>query len=306
MRSRTVWALAGAVALAGCTLNKTDLRRDLFQGRVGTEGRMLLPKRCDLTVQTVKAPQGEPGVDSAVWQAADEAVIDSEDARRTMEANGLRVGIITGPLPPELEKLIHAPPPHRVDKVEVVRAEGDATLIRLTPEPEEGSETSVLIHRQGRAGGKVYQDLRGHLRVAATQEGADGVSLRIVPELHHGLVQRRITADSGASPIGPQQFLMKDGQQEDTLRELGVTITLRPGQVAVIGCRSDRPSSLGHVLMTEPERSSDRLLQKVVLISARRSQGAAFGDPEGTEKKLVPSPAALQPIDADELPERGR
>lgn len=301
MRLRTALALAAAAALAGCTLGKQELRRDLFEGTLGTEGRLLLPNRCDLTVQTVKAPLGEPGVDSAVWRAADEDVIDGDEARRSLEANGLRLGILTGTLPAELDKLIHAPPPNRVDTVEVVRGEGEATLVRLTPEPEGPTETSVLVQRQGRAGGKIYQDLRGHFRVVATQEGADAVTLRIVPELHHGVVQKRFTPDPTAGPNAPQQILVKEGQQEETLRELAVTITLQPGQVAVLGCRPDRPSSLGHVLLTEPEPSSDRLLQKVVLIRARRNQGAAFGSPADAQGKTVPSPAALQPVDADEF-----
>jgi hypothetical protein len=303
MSYRSVLSLTMLAAVLGCTLNKQELRRDLLSGELGSEGRLLLPKRCDLTIRTVKGPQGDPGLGEAVWRAADEAVIADEEARRALEANGLRLGVITGALPVELDRLINAPPPHQVDAVEVVRGEGDITLVRLTPESQEPTETSLLLHRQGRAGGKIYQDLGGFVRISASHEGDQGVSLRIVPELHHGPMQRRFTADPNAGPFEPQQFLMRDAQQEETLRELSVTVRLEPGQVAVLGGRDDRPSSLGHVLMTEADASRDRLVQKLLLITARRNRGDSPGASALTK---VPTPAALQPIDPSEDPPADR
>lgn len=301
MNRGTIVALTATAVLAGCTLSKQELRRELFPGAVGTEGRLLLPKRCDLTIRTVRAPLGDPSVDEAVWQAADEVAIADEETRSVLEANGLRLGVITGPLPAELESRINAPPPNRVDTVEVVRGEGEGILVRLTPESEAPTETSLLQHRQGRAVGKVYQDLRGLFRISASHDGPDGVALRLVPELHHGAVQRRFNADPNADPFAPQQFLMKDGQQEDTLRDLAANVSLRPDQVLVLGCRSDRPSSLGYVLMCDPEKGSDRMIQKLVLITGRRNM-----DSQVAKSRSRTTPTVLQPFDPDEESQRKR
>ena len=85
--------------------------------------------------------------------------------------------------------------------------------------------------------------------------------------------------------------MLKDGQQEDTLRELAATLTLEPGQVAVIGCRPDRPRSLGAFLFTQPEPNSDRLLQKLVLIWAAREQPRHWRGPR------TGAPADLEPVE---------
>ncbi|MFO0959268.1 MAG: hypothetical protein U0800_17860 [Isosphaeraceae bacterium] len=293
MNRRSMLAATASAALAGCTLNKTALRQTLLKAPAGPEGVLFLPKRCEFTVRTVKGAVGEPGVDSAVWEVADSQEVGDEETRRLLEANGLRIGVITGPMPPELEKLLHAPPPNAVDTVEIVRGEGDSTLIRLTAEVEGTTETSLLMNRQGRVGGKVYQDLSGFVRISGTHVGNDMVQLRLIPELHHGPVQRRFTGDSGAGPYAPQQLMMKDGQEEEALRDLAVSINLRPGQVAVLGPRTDRPSSLGPVLLIDPGKGGERDQQRLILLTVRRN--IAF---EQARTKL-PTPTALQPVEPD-------
>ena len=62
--------------------------------------------------------------------------------------------------------------------------------------------------------------------------------------------------------MNPMQFSLKDGQQEETFRELAAAFTLQPGQVAVIGHDPDRRGSLGAFLFTRPEPNSDRLTQQ--------------------------------------------
>lgn len=286
-------AASASAALAGCALNKTTLRQTLLKTPAGPQGVLLMPKRCEFTIRTVKGAVGEPGVDSAVWAVADVEEVGDEETRRALEANGLRIGVITGTMPPDLEKLLHAPPPNAVDTVEIVRGEGDSTLVRLTPEVEGTTETSLLMNRQGRVGGKVYEDLSGFLRISGTHVGNDLLQLRVVPELHHGPVRRRFTGDASAGPYAPQQLLMKDGQEEEALRDLSVSINLRPDQVAVIGPRPDRPSSLGPMLLMDPGKGGDRDQQRLVMVTARRN--VAFDQ----ARTKLPTPTALQPVEPE-------
>lgn len=286
-------AATASAALTGCALNKTALRQTLLQSPAGPDGVLLMPRRCEFTVRTVKGAVGEPGVDSAVWAVADVEGVGDEETRRQLEANGLRVGVITGPMPPDLEKLLHAPPPNAVDTVEIVRGEGDGTLIRLTPEVEGTTETSLLMNRQGRVGGKVYQDLAGFVRISGTHVGNDILQLQLVPELHYGAVQRRFTGDASAGPYSPQQLMMKDGQEEEALRDLAVSISLRPGQVVAIGSRADRPSSLGPLFLVDPGRGGERDQQRLVLITARRN--IAFEQ----ARTKPPTPTTLRPAEPE-------
>ncbi|HEV3166500.1 MAG TPA: hypothetical protein VGZ22_20920 [Isosphaeraceae bacterium] len=279
MKAKTrALALATTAAVVGCTPSLTGLRKELLlpplaMGGSG-KGQLIAPKQCDVWLAVVSHPLGDNAVNEAVWRVADEQVIGPE-ARRVLDANGIRIGLFTGGLPQELEDLLHAPAPHKVDATEVIIPSSENSLFAMgagTP------KTTLILGRDGHTIGKDYTDVCGYFRVTATHDGP-GVNLRFVPELHHGPVQHRYTADASTNPFSVQQFVLKDGQQEDTLRELAAGLTLQPDQTAVIGCWPDRPGSLGHFLLTEPEANSDRLRQKVLIIRASQNRTAGFSPP---------------------------
>jgi hypothetical protein len=147
---------------------------------------------------------------------------------------------------------------------------------------------SVILGQKDKAVGKVYQDARGFIRVTVSHDGEDGVALRIAPELHHGPMQRGWGVADGSTPMSPQQIIARNGQQEETFRDMASSLVLKPGQVAVIGGRHDRRGSLGDFLFGEPESNNDQPLQKVLFLWASRSDS---GVPESTP------PAGLVPVD---------
>jgi hypothetical protein len=264
---RTVAFVMTVLAVAGCTFNKSELRRDNLLTRVGGGGRVIEPKRCALQVAFLTRPLRDEALNVGVWNVADEQVIAPE-VRHTLEANGLRIGLITGALPAEVEALLNAPPPENVVRSQIELPDGGFTPLSLG---ETTPVASLLLCREDRAYGKDYQDASGWYRVTAKQEGPSGVRLRFVPEIHHGPIQHAFGAVPTGGSLAPQRFMLKDGQEEETFRELAATLVLQPGQVAVLGCRADKERSLGSFLFTQPEVNSDRLLQKVLLIWASRS-----------------------------------
>ncbi|HEX8199011.1 MAG TPA: hypothetical protein VF590_00885 [Isosphaeraceae bacterium] len=306
--TRKTWAPALAMmALVGCTLTPSASRREPFLPRPGVGGQLLAPKHCTLRVMIPSRPVPDAVLDDVLWGVADEQVVAPE-VRRALESNGLRVGLIAGDLPAEVQALLEAPPPHRVDPLLIDLPDGDSTLIALGAAATPPS-VSVLLNREGKAVGKVYEQAKGHLRLTATQDRSGGVALRLVPEIHHGPFRRRIGTEADADAFAPQQFSLKDGQEEETLRELAASLTVQPGQVLVVGCRSGLPHSLGHFLMTEPEPHSDRLLEKVLLVWAGRSTapavpGAGPVDPPGDLEPVEPPDSLGQP--ADREPTRDR
>ena len=181
--------------------------------------------------------------------------------------------------------MLKAPPPRRVEPIQVIVPDGQHTMISLS---DTNPQVSLLLNREGRVFGKDYKDASGWYRITATHEGETAVKLRFVPEIHHGPLQRAFAALPNAGTYAPQQFMQKDGQQEETLRELAVTLNLQPNQVAVIGCRPEANRSLGSFLFTQTEPNSDRLLQKVVLVWASRSNLGTAVDGTETPKGLVP------------------
>jgi hypothetical protein len=278
-RKRLVLVIAAA-AVAGCTLNRSELRQTNFLTRIGGGGQVIEPKRCTLTVATLSRPLRDEAIDSAIWTVADEQAVPPS-VRRAFEVNGLRIGLITGDLPADVDSILKAPPPKRVEPMRIVLPDGDHTMLAMS---ESLPVISLLLNLDGRAFGKDYKDASGWFRVTAHYEGETAVKLRFVPEIHHGPIQRAFSALPNAGTYSPQQFMQKDGQQEDTLRELAASLDLQANQIAVLGCRSDAQRSLGSFLFTQNEANSDRLLQKIVLIwASRTTTGADASVPPGLE-----------------------
>jgi hypothetical protein len=279
-------ALAGLAAVAGCHFGARRGEQDPAAGK-GGRPPLILPKRCLLKVAIIPRRQGDRFINEVLWGVADEQAVAPE-VRRALDANGLRIGIIPGALPNEVQELLRAGPPHKIDPAIYAQIDGDPALIPLSPKLP---AKNLLLDLDGRATGREYRDATGLLRVAAAREGDVGVSLRIVPEIHHGEIRHRVSADLPTGPFEPLQLTQRPGQEEESFRDLAATLVVEPGQVAVIGCRTNARGSLGDFLLTEAEPNSDRLLQKVLLIWATRAPDAAGGD----------APETLQPIDPETL-----
>ena len=145
--------------------------------------------------------------------------------------------------------------------------------------------------------------MNGFLRLTAYQEDSDAVVVRVIPELHHGAVRQGWgVASGGGGSHAPQQYVVQNGQAEETFRDLTASLKLRPGQVAIVSSRPDRKGSLGHFLFTAEEANSDRLVRKVLFVWASRFDGGSSSEPFGTQGEMPP---ALEPVDPPEMPETG-
>jgi hypothetical protein len=300
----TATAVAGLLIVGGCALDKNGSSPGNVITRIGGHsGQLIEPKRCLLKVAIVSRPFGDPAINEVVWRVADEQVIPPAE-RRAWEVNGLRVGRIIGDLPLELEAILkETAPQKRVNPTNFFVDNGEPTMVIVSSTVD---EASLLLNRENRIFGKDFRDASGLFRVTPQQEGTNDVSLRLVPEIHHGPTQRNFQALPTASPVGPQEFMIKSGQQEETIRDLATTIVLAPGQIAVIGYRPEFKRSLGSFMLTESVAHSDQQVEKLVMIWASRNlQGD--GDNDGTTnttdrpklfKRLMgpmPSPTIAKP-----------
>lgn len=265
------------MALAGCNLSRSDLKPRADQvlgGVVNTNanlnrpGRVVEPKYCKVDSAIITRPVGDRMVDASLWNVADEQSIPV-DLRAILEANGLRVGIVTGALPADvLEAFKPNPPVQETLWVHLTMPEGEHSPIILGGKT---ASVSLLLNHKGKVDGRDYTDAGGRLIVTTSHRGPYDVSLRIVPEVHHGAERRTIAALQNGGPFAQQQFAIKDGQQEDILRELTMELDVKPGQSVVIGCRAGQARSLGTFLFTQPEPNTDRMMQSVLILQASRN-----------------------------------
>jgi hypothetical protein len=265
----TATAMAGLLIIGGCALDKNGNGPGTVITRVGGHSNAVIePKRCLLKVAIVPRPFGDPTINDVVWRVADEQIIPPAE-RRAWEVNGLRVGRISGDVPLELEAILkETAPKKRVNPTTFFVDNGEPTLVTVGATVE---RASVLLNRDNGIVGHDFKDASGFFRVTPQQEGASDVSLRLVPEIHHGPVQRMFQALPTASPVGPQEFMINNGQQEETIRELATSLVLAPGQIAVIGVRPEFKRSLGSFLLTESEAHSDQRVEKLIMIWASRN-----------------------------------
>ncbi len=281
---------AGLLSLAGCSLDKNGVQPGKTFARIGGHsGEILEPKRCLLKVAIISRPFDDAAINRVVWKAADEQIIPPKE-RRAWEANGLRVGRITGELPLELEAIMNDSTSHqRVSPTDIIVESGEPTLIKVSDPVE---QASLLLNRDNRAFGHDYTDVSGYFRATAQHDGPNNVVLRLVPELHFGPIQRTFQTVPSAAAIGPQEFKINNGQEEDTIRELATSFALAPGQVAVIGCRPEQKRGLGTFFFTQPVAHSDQRLEKLVLIWATRNlQGVG---PDERSQKASDRPTLLK------------
>jgi hypothetical protein len=300
----SMMAAAAAASLSivvGCALDKNGLQPGKTFGRIGGHsGEILEPRRCLLKVAIISRPFNDPAINEVVWKAADEQIIPPKE-RHAWEVNGLRVGRLIGELPQELEAIMRDTTSHqKVNPSNFVVESGDPTLIKVSDPVE---HASLLLNCDNRIFGYDRTDVSGYFRATVQHEGANNVSLRLVPEFHHGPIRRTFQTVPNAAAIGPQEFQINNGQEEDTIRELTTSLTLEPGQVAVIGCRPEQKRGLGALFFTQSVANSDQRMEKLILIWASRNlQGLGPNDRNANAKdrptlfkRLVAAPPAGNP-----------
>ncbi len=284
----TVWAtiLASATAIgllvvAGCTLDNPENRPKQIFGRIGGHGgggQIIEPRRCLIRVAILDRPFRDPAINDALWRVVDEQAIAPAE-HKALDANGLRMGRIIGELPREVETILREERPRtpRVVPADMLIEDGDPkTLISISPRVD---QVSLLVTREDGVSGRDYKDASGYLRLIPRHQGAHAVALRVIPEIHHGPMQRNFSAVPNAAGIAPQELTIRDAQQEEALRELGVNLVLEENQVAVIGCRPDNPRSLGTFLFSQTSAENEERHQRLILIWATRNMNGVVAEP---------------------------
>jgi hypothetical protein len=298
----TTAVAAGLLIVAGCALDKNEGQPGKVFTRIGGHsGQIIEPKRCLLKVAILSRPAGDPAINEVVWRVADEQIIPPVE-RQAWEVNGLRVGRIVGDVPLELEAILkETAPQKKVTPTNFFVDSGSPTLIPVTSTVD---EVSLLLNRDNRIFGNDYRAASGYFRVTPQHDGINNVSLRLVPEIHHGPVQRTYQPLPTAAAVGPQEFMINDGQHEEPIRELATTLVLEPGQIAVIAARPEYKRSLGNFMLTQSVAHSDQRMDTLIMIWASRNlQGNGENDENATttdrpkllKRLLSPTPTAAKP-----------
>ncbi len=320
--------LSGAAAAivgtaTGCVLHQVVRvpNSELGDGpiRIGNRsyGRFLRPKRCHYWMATLARPQDNEALGVTLWASADEglSVLDDPTLAHQLRAEGIRVGVITGDLPAEVDEILHAPPPHRVDPIEyhqiagdpainVIRSQIDAAQIRtatsgddvnVAPSLSESGTFGIEVPETPEA--PVYHDVQGRLQFRGEYDPRGGVRLSIIPEILHGPVRDEFGADARKHPFMKENFTINRGQRRLPLDHLNMKVQLGPDQTLVLGTTPDRPDdSVGAFLLSGPDPQDGRPLQKVLLLRVWAAGPTADEAIHPIEQIGFDVPEGLEPV----------
>jgi hypothetical protein len=217
---------------------------------------------CTLPIELlfVRHDAHDPAITTDLWTLVDEQALDRELSTR-LTANGLRAGILSGPLPPAL-----------AERLAIAAASTDATaaddvvsrrVLRLLPGKRAEivaaagiPELVVLEHDAEGVRGGTYRDCTSQL-TARAWPGPDGrTRIEVVPELKHGPLQRTWIGEEG-------MFRLETGQSRLRFEQLTIDSLLPHRGILVIG-GSDAPSAtVGDALVRD--RNATAGMQLILL-----------------------------------------
>jgi hypothetical protein len=242
------------------------------RGKTPLAPASMSPDSVVVEVFRIRFPSANQGVNEAVWDEIDEQHFPTH-LRRQLAGNGFRVGLIGGQVPITLSRLMQlrdAPPPTgQSTEVSVAAMEEEPTVQRKQMTLRSGKrgeivvsgiyeQLPVLINRAGELGGKTYYQAQGMLAIKAFPQRDGRVRIEMVPELHHGKLQQRWTANQGVMRLDA-------GRPRRVFEEMRVEGMLAPGEMLLIGGLSSRPGSLGHHFFTRDNGHLERQLLVVRL-----------------------------------------
>jgi hypothetical protein len=169
-------------------------------------------------------------------------------------ANGLRAGVLSGALPDQLADLLglQGEMPEDTGRREITPALAAPRVTRRVVQVNRREartiqasamrdEAVVLLSKDGRVGGKPFTQVEGRYELRAEAVAGQRVSVRLVPELHHGELRNRYASDQGVLMLSPSR-------DREAFEELTIGAELGAGDALVLSCLPDADSTLGGVL----------------------------------------------------------
>lgn len=275
-RMRILIVLLAAASLPGCGTwrqsapHETSLLKPVDLPSDGVQ----------LEIVSIRFPYGDENLNSQLWTGIDEQQL-SPGVRRQLAENGLRAGIVTGPMPTALAQLFEAAEKPASMFEAAASLEQAPVVSRQKMQLHSGwrgqifasntySELPLLTCEEGRVCGHSYMQAQCVLNTRVVSQGDRQVKLQFTPELQHGETRKQwVTEDHDVASVSQALnrdgvFRPQSGKPKREFQKLTFEATLAPEQMLVLTTLPDRSGSLGHYFFTEQQ--SDHLQQKLLII----------------------------------------
>ena len=278
--------LASLLAATGCRLlGSAAVVHNPFHDEPVTVGSREAPARRTIPLEVifVRCSAEDRQLREAIWEYVDEQVF-ADERRRAFNANGLRVGVVTGQLPAEFaNRLATSPMDEPMGDVTGIDPSRSRRLLQLLPgrrsELVTATRLSSLVLLEQCAGevcGGTFHDATPLLALEATPAADGRVRLEAVPEIKHGPVEKSWAGEDG-------MFRLEAGQRRHRMDHLAVDVTLPTGGLLLVGCAGDPATTVGDGLLREHGEGDQGTLRLIAIRPLARTVDPAFAA-AGTER----------------------
>jgi hypothetical protein len=290
---RQIVPLLAVLAIAGCNAPLHHGKSPLAPAQMSSDSVVL-------EIFFVRFPFGDPTVNEKLWEEIDEQHF-SPELRERLARNGFRAGLINGPIPTELSKLLELngklAPAADLEDAKVDNLEAQPRVVRRHLQLPAGrrseiiassvyAQLPVLMNESGQLCGQTYNQAQGMFAVKSFPQPDGRVRLELLPELHHDQPRQRWVGGQG-------MLRLETSRPKRPFDDLMLSADLAPGAMVVLSSLSNRPGSLGHYFFTD---NNDRLEQKLLILRLSQTQHDGLFNP--------PEPLKLEEVEATAAPGR--
>ncbi|MFM8413287.1 MAG: hypothetical protein ACKOCX_01030 [Planctomycetota bacterium] len=288
-RARAVgWLLvmAALVASGGCLMgggrgtDPVEPAAALGAGEARAANRTI-----PLELSFVRSSPQDEMLREELWQFVDEQALPAE-LRGRLAANGLRVGIVTGHLPPHLAARFTAAAAEAPQTGPLpTDAAVSRRLIRLLPgrrgeivTASRVEELVLLEQSGGQVRGGTYRDASPLFAVQA-RPAADGrVHIEVTPEIRHGPMEKSWVGEDG-------MFRLESGQRRHRLEELQFALELPREGMLIVGCGGDGTATAGDCLLRDHDRGGEAAVRLLAIRPLAETVDPLFAPVDGVENE---------------------
>ena len=245
-----------------------------------------------LEVISVRVPYGDESFNGELWSGIDEQQL-APNVRRELSKNGLRAGIVSGPMPSALAQLLNAAENPASVSEAAASLEEAPVVSRQRMQLHSGwrgqifasntyPELPLLTCEEGRVCGHSYLQAQCVLNTRVASQGDRQAKLQFTPELQYGEQRKQWVSEDVASVSQALNrdgvFRPQSGKPKQVFQKLAFEITLAPEQMLLLTTLPDRSGSLGHYFFTEQQ--ADRVQQRLLIIRLADSRCSDLFSPE--------------------------
>lgn len=286
LRQFVPWCCLAIVMLTGCSLFSPDPESEKEIAEFKLPTPQLPVDAVVVELQFLRMPEAKIAEIEQLWQITDEQVI-AVQTRQRLEANGMRFGLVPGDMPPIFQQWIaEAQQRVRDDALEQASVASSISLVPKQLTFRAGKRKELFLHgiqdqwlpviyqESDKVCGETFEAPEFTFATTAIPHGDGRATLQFTPEIKHGPVRNVVVGKEAA-------FRFEWQRQRRAFDELGIQITLSPGQTVVLTC-TEPPKGLGaHFFVTDSAlRQREHVL---VLMRLARTQLDDLFDREGVE-----------------------